>query len=229
MKTPLPLPLELDPDMFTLYRDLARGEFIIVFLDTAGEGSDWNAGQFLSQKKLDIPLVLHYQGSVIDVTPKLKIALEWIHKQTGVKPVVAYETNNGGGYELARLDRLNLEQKYIIYYQYKLNSDGELEKTDKMGWNTNSATRPSMLQGLEDLVNNHLVTIYHPATVNEMPSFVKKQTPGGWRAEAETGAYDDLLMALAGVWQLYQTEKPIIPFDPNDLDNEQIFDEEGFF
>lgn len=206
----VPLPPHLDKDMFTLHRPLRKGEFICFFLDTAGEGSDYNAGHGLSKTNLDIPITLHYRGSVVDVTPRLKEMLDWIFKETGVKPVACYETNNGGGYELERLDRLNSLQSFTIYRQYTLDSEGNLVRTDKKGWNTSSQTRPPMLKGLEDVVNNHLVTIYSSKTVNEMFSFVKKQTPTGWRAEAEVGSNDDLMMSLGGVWQLYQTENPII-------------------
>jgi hypothetical protein len=198
----------LNMDMFRFYRELRVGEFILLFVDTAGEGSDWNAGHNLSKSNLDIPIVMHYEGSIVDVTPQLKILLEWIYLKTKVKPVVCYETNNGGGYELQRLERLNTNQNYIIYYQYKLDSEGKLHRTDKMGWNTNSATRPVMLNGVEELINNQLVTIYDEPTINEGFSFVKHKTPSGWKAEAESGATDDLIMSLAGVWQMYQTENP---------------------
>lgn len=211
------LPKNIDATMFFLHRALRRGEFILFFADTAGEGSDWNAGHGLSKESLDIPLTMHYEGSITDVTPQLQLVLEWIYDVTGIKPVVAYETNNGGIYELERLNRLNLKGKYIIYYQYELNREGNRERTNKMGWNTNSATRPVMLSGVKDLVNNQLVRIYHAETINEMFSFVKKKTPSGWRAEAETGAFDDLILALAGVWQLYQTEEPQSDYEEDDI------------
>jgi hypothetical protein len=199
----------LNRDMFRQWRPITKGEFFMVFLDTAGEGSDFNSAPFLSRDYLDVPITLRYEGSVIDVTPQLKIALEWVYDQTGVKPVVSYETNNGGGYELERLERLNTNQKYIVYKQYQLDpTTRKLIKTDKLGWNTNSATRPVMLAGVEELVNNQLVKIYDPATIAQMFSFVKHKTSSGWRAEAETGAHDDDIMSLAGVWQMYQTEKP---------------------
>jgi hypothetical protein len=207
------LPPEIDRDMFTLYRELRDGEFIIVFIDTAGEGSDFNAGQFLAKQSIDIPMVMHYKGSIVDVTPKLVTVLEWIADKTGVPPCIAYETNNGGGYELERLSRLNIKQKYVIYQQYRLNTEGKLVRTDKLGWNTNTATRPQMLKGVEDLVNNHLVTIYDPQTITEMFSFVRHKTPSGWKASSEVGTYDDLILSLAGVWQLYQTEEPSPPMD----------------
>lgn len=199
----------IDKDMFSQYRPLNKGEFIMCFVDTAGEGSDWNSGQFLSKDSLDIPITLHHEGSIVDVTPKLKDVLEWIQTETGIKPVVAYETNNGGGYELQRLERLNTYQKYTMYHQSSLDPmSKKLVKSDKLGFNTNSATRPVMLQGVEELINNHLVRIYHPVTVTQMFSFVKHKTPAGWKAEAETSSHDDEIMSLAGVWQLYQTEKP---------------------
>lgn len=203
--------------MFRQFRELKQGEFILLFVDTSGEGSDYNAGHFLSKQRLDIPIVLHYQGSIVDVTPEVKNVLEQIYRITGVKPVVCYETNNGGGYELDRLDRLNREDNYVIYRQYKLDSEGKLVKTDKKGWNTNSATRPQMLQTVLDFVDNELVTIYDEPTITEGFSFVKKKTPSGWRLEAEEGSHDDLIMALAGVLQMYQTEEPQI-IDDSDED-----------
>lgn len=195
-------------DMFRQYRQFEPGEFIICAVDTAGEGQDWNAGQFLSKNRLDVPLVLHYEGSITDVTPELKLALELIQYQTGVNPVVAYETNNGGGYEFERLSRLNKLQKYTMYRQYKQDERGKLKHTDKLGWNTNSATRGPMLIELQDMVKNNLVRLYDKLTIDEMFSFVKHKTPLGWRAEAETGSHDDLIMSLAIAWQLYQTENP---------------------
>lgn len=225
MKT-FKLPEHIDSDMFTLYRELEEGEFILFFVDTAGEGRDFNAGHGLSKGKLDIPLVLHYEGSIVDVTPQLKELLEWVFRKTGVKPVVAYETNNGGGYELARLDRLNKEQKYVIYRQYKLGSDGKLVKTDKLGWNTNSATRPPMIKGVRDMIDNQLVRIYHLATINQLFSFVKHKVPSGWKAEAESGAHDDLILALAGMWQMYQTEEP--PVTDDYLPADDIFTDDGW-
>jgi hypothetical protein len=201
-------------DMFRQYRNFVPGEFIICYVDTAGEGQDYNAGHFLSKTRLDIPMVLHYEGSITDVTPVLKYTLDLIKKQTGVNPVVAYETNAGGSYELERLARLNKLQSYTMYYQYKMDDTGRLMRSDKLGFSTNTATRGPMLIALQDMIKGNLVTIYDKLTVDEMFSFVKHKTPSGWRAEAEMGSHDDLIMALAGAWQLYQTEnKPVNEYE----------------
>jgi hypothetical protein len=138
----------------------------------------------------------------------LHIELERIYDITKVKPVVSYERNNGGIAELERLKTLNRNGKYRIYTQYKGAGTIMGEESDsKLGHDTNSATRPTMLSMLKDAVDNQVITIYDQLTIEEMFSFVIKQSDSGnWKAQAETGAHDDLIMALAGVWQMYQTE-----------------------
>ena len=65
-----------------------------------------------------------------------------------------------------------------------------------------------MLSMLKECIDNKLLTIYDKPTVNEMFSFIVSQTSSSWKAQAEQGAHDDLIMALAIAWQLYQTENP---------------------
>jgi hypothetical protein len=67
-----------------------------------------------------------------------------------------------------------------------------------------------LLGMMKEAIDNGLITIYDLPTINEMFSFVEKQTPSGWKPQAEVGAHDDLVMALGGVWQMYQTERPPI-------------------
>jgi len=196
---------------FRTYRDFKPGEFIVVFADTAAGGGDFCAAHFLSKTEIDIPLVYHKKVIATEMTPHLHHMLEEIYEITGIKPVVAYERNNGGFFEMDRLNSLNRNQKYIIYRQ-KLNQGTKYNTSEgiKLGWDTNSATRPAMLTMLKDAIDNKLITIYDRPTITEMFSFVEVQTSTAWRAQAERSAHDDLVMSLAGVWQLYQTEKPTI-------------------
>lgn len=192
---------------FRRYRKYQRGEFFVVFADTAAGGLDYSAVQFLSKTNLDVPVVYHSKLMATEMTPVLHLELEKIYQETGVKPVVAYERNNGGVFELERLATLNREGKYTIY-QDKTNvgTTEATENTHKLGWTTSSATRPIMLQMLKEAIDNRLIRIYDKPTVNEMFSFIINQTSTSWKAQAEQGAHDDLIMALAGAWQLYQTE-----------------------
>jgi hypothetical protein len=146
--------------MFRRYRDYQPGEFYVVFCDTAAGGLDYTCAQFLSKTKLDVPVVYHSKSLTTEMTPVLHIELEKIHDTTGVRPVVAYERNNGGVFELERLAALNRNGKYKIY-QEKLNVGTSTSTADsvRLGWTTNSATRPAMLEALKHALDNRLVRI----------------------------------------------------------------------
>lgn len=196
--------------MFRRYRKYAKDEFYVVFADTAWGGTDYCAVQFLCKTALDVPVVYHSKVLATEMTPLIHRELERIYDETKVKPVVAFERNNGGVAEIERLATLNREGKYRIYHDKKnVGSADSTEDTVKLGWTTSSSTRPIMLSMLKEAVDSRLIQIYDKPTVTEMFSFVVSQTSTSWKAQAEQGAHDDLIMSLAGAWQLYQTENPI--------------------
>jgi hypothetical protein len=191
---------------FRRYRPWQRGEFVLVFQDTGAGGADNCAAQFLSHKWLDVPTVMQAHITATATTPLLHAELEDIFDKTGIRPVVAFERNNGGGFEMDRLSRLNRLGNYRIYTMKALDPRGKLIDTGKLGFDTNTATRPKMLSDLDDGMNSHLLHLYDRPTTNELFSFIVNPKTG--KPEAEQGAHDDLVMSLAGVWQLYQTERP---------------------
>ena len=195
---------------FRRYRNVKLGEFYIVFVDTAWGGADYCAAQFMCKDSLDVPIVYHSKTIATEMTPRIHQELERIFDITHVKPVVCFERNNGGVSELERLATLNRQGKYTIYKQ-------KHTATPKLGYDTNSATRPVMLSQLKEAIDATLITLYDRPTINELFSFVVVQTSSSWKAQAESGAHDDLIMALAGVWQMYQTETPEI------IHNEQLY------
>lgn len=215
--------------MFRRYRRYDHGEFFVVFADTAWGGLDYCAAQFLSKTKLDVPVVYHSKSLASEMTPLIHNELERIADETGVQPVVAFERNNGGVAELERLATLNRNAKYRIYTEKQnVGSTDSTQDSVRLGWTTSSASRPTMLSMLKEAIDNKLIGIYDRPTINEMFSFIVSQTSSSWKAQAEQGAHDDLIMALAGAWQLYQTETPP-PKDDFVLVDEGTFDKEGFF
>lgn len=195
--------------MFRRYRDYKPGEFIVVGVDTSWGGTDYSCAQFLSKTSLDIPTVFHSKQLATEMTPQIHLELERIYDETKVKPVVAFERNNGGVAEIERLATLNRNGKYIIYVEKsKVGDTRALEDSTKLGWTTSSATRPIMLSMLKEAIDNRLIRIYDKPTITEMFSFIVSQTSSSWKAQAENGAHDDLIMALAIAWQLYQSENP---------------------
>ena len=195
--------------MFRRYRKYEKGEFIVVGADTAWGGTDYCSAMFLSKTHLDVPVVYHSKVLASEMTPLLHNELERIYDETKVKPVACYERNNGGIAELERLATLNRNGKYRIYVEKSgVGSTEATLETVKLGWTTSSASRPTMLSMLKECIDNRLLRIYDKPTISEMFSFIVSQTSSSWKAQAEQGSHDDLIMALAIAWQLYQTENP---------------------
>jgi hypothetical protein len=210
--------------MFKQYRDLTHGEHILVGVDTSMGGNDYVAAQFVSRKHLDVPLVYHSKETATVLTNKLPEVLEKIHTITGVKPLVAYERNNGGSFEMDRIAAMNRNGKYEIF---KMPGHGRIDIPDavKLGWDTNSASRPKMLTELKEAIDKHVIHIYDKPTINEMFAFIVVQTTSSWKAQAEQGAHDDLIMSLAIAWQLYaMAPQPIQEqyIQPNDFKKWEI-------
>jgi len=187
------------------FRPLEPNEFIVVGVDTSTGVNDYCSAQFLSKNRLDVPLIYHSKVLATEMTNQLFPVLERIYDTTGIAPVVAYERNNGGVFELERLSMINRSNKYRIYLTKNV---GNVQNPDekKIGWDTNGATRPHMLSALKEAVDTHLITIYDKPTINEMFSFIIAKTSATQKAQAEVGAHDDLVMSLAIAWQLYGTE-----------------------
>lgn len=185
--------------MLRLYRELSKGEFFVVWGDTAQGGADANYVQFLSQTKGDIPMVLKMNAVAAEMTPQLREALHYIFDHTGVRPVVAVERQNGGASVMHDLITSNTDGKYTIYY-----AKGADEVADKKpGWDTTTLTRPKMLGEWLTAFNSKLIKIYDKDTIDQHHTFIVNKNG---KPEAAPNTHDDAVMSCAGAWQLYQTE-----------------------
>ena len=100
---------------FRQYRSIEPGEFIVVGVDTATGGNDYSTAQFISKTYLDVPLVYHSDITTSYMTDALLPVLERIYDVTGIMPVIAYERQNGGVFEIERLSNLNRDKlRYLI-------------------------------------------------------------------------------------------------------------------
>lgn len=194
--------------MLKVYRKPSEGEFIVIGVDTAAGGVDYCAAQFVSVNRRDVPMVYHSKELASTMTPKLFDIMTKLYFMTGVKPTIAYERNNGGVYELEHLQSMNKAQQFNIYQtKQDTGTIRGMQLSPKLGWDTSSATRPVMLADLKEAIDNFYITIYDRPTITELFSFVVVQTTNSWKAQAENGMHDDLIMSLAIAWQLYQTER----------------------
>lgn len=187
--------------MFRLYRELEHGEFFVCFGDTAQGGIDSNYMQFMSKTRGDIPLVMKRAGMATESTPHIRQALHYVYAKTNVKPVVALERQNGGVSAMMDLFNANTEGRYDIYYMKE--EDGSI--TDKMGWDTNTKTRPKMLGEYSVAFNAKLIKLYDKDTIEQHQTFIVNKNG---KPEAAPNTHDDAVISCAGAWQMYQTELP---------------------
>lgn len=192
--------------MLKVYREIKKDEMFFVGGDCSAGLKDFSVCQFLSRKYLDVPIVYSTKKIASEMTNELFPVFEKLAQVTGYKPLIAYERNNGGMFEMERLASLNRRGKYVLY---KMFSGGveRPEETVRLGWDTNSATRPKMLIDLKECIDKRLIRIYDGGTVNELFSFIIVQSSGSVRAQAERKAHDDHVMSLAIAWQLYISAK----------------------
>ena len=192
--------------MFKQYRKIRNHEYIVVGGDCSAGGTDNSCCQFISKNCLDVPLVYHSPDLSTVMTNDILPVLEKICDMTGIPPLIAYECNNGGIFEMERLATLNRKGKFQLFvmqgYGQKENVDGK-----KYGWDTNSATRPEMLKCLKEAIDKRLITIYDQETIEECFSFIVNHGSHSWKAEAEYNCHDDRVMALAIAWQLFLMSK----------------------
>lgn len=206
--------------MFRLFRKIERGEFFVVWGDTAQGGADSNFVQFLSKTRGDIPLVLQMPGVAAEMTPHLRAALEWIYDITGVRPCVALERQNGGASAMHDLINSNQLGKYTIYYM----RDDKGELTSKPGWDTTGTmggggSRPMMIGEWLVAFNAKLIKMYDQETIDQHSTFIVNNRG---KPEADSGSHDDAVMSCAGAYQMYLTEMPAIVDEYYEPEDEQV-------
>lgn len=202
------------------YRPFSKGEYIIIAGDCSQGGDDYNACQFMSKTKLDVPLVYHTHGVAAQMTREIQPIAEKIFEVTGIQPTIAFETANGG---VSEMDTLNVINKQGRYDLFTMPTMGKTESPDSktLGYVTSGGTRPVLVGDLKDAIDKKVIQIYDKPTINEFYSFIKNKMG---KPEAEPGMHDDLVMSLAIAWQMYQIlpsraiEIPYTPkeYKPND-------------
>lgn len=217
--------------MFRQYRSIESGEFLVAGYDLAMGGPDYSACVFISKKHNDIPLIYHANVIATEATNEIVPVLEKIFTKTGVPPVIAPERNSGGVFEIDRIVALNRVGNFRVFKEPVGVGSTEDPEQHRYGWSTTAVTRPKMLEDLKNAIDSRMLRIYDQSLVNEMFAFVVNKSLSGWKAQAETGAHDDLVMATAIALQVFQREET--PRDMNELmkelPQERLFSQGGFY
>lgn len=173
----------------------------VIGADTAGTGSDFYAAQVLDNRDGRQVAVLHIRDiDEGEFARQLYCLGRWYNDA-----LLAVETNFST-FCVRELQRLGYPRQYVR----EVFDDYTHKTTHAYGYRTDSKSRPVAIATLIEAVRGDVRIIRDRKTVEEMLTFVRTED---WRAEADAGAHDDLVIALAIAHhvrprQSYLSEKP---------------------
>ena len=166
-----------------IFHDVDRMTDYCIGGDTAGEGSDYFVGQVLSREGKQIARLRHQMDA--DLYTKQMYCLGMYYNQA----LLAIEVNFDS-FPVRELERLKYWNMYIR--EQEDTYTGQIKKAH--GFRTDKFTRPRIISQLVEIVREHTYQIDDKLTLEEMLTFVRNEKG---RAEAQQGAHDDMIMALA--------------------------------
>jgi len=192
-----------------IYRETSK--LTVIGGDTAGEGSDFFAGQVVDSEGY-LCATLHHQFD-IDLFVKQIFCLG-----TYYRSLIAIESNFDGSFTNRELQRLRYSSLYVREKFDQIASDVQ----ERYGFRTTALTRPLIINNLIEIAREHIDRINDRETLQEMLSFVRSSKNG--KPEASEGAHDDLVMSLAIAYEaLNQLPTRIKPVKQERMDEDLAF------
>lgn len=168
----------------TIYAPARPRRHYVIGGDTAGDGSDYNIGQVLDNNTGEQACVLRKQYDE-DLYAKQMYCLGVYYNNA----LIGIETNYST-YPTMELERLGYDNLYV-----RETFDNYTHKVKQSyGFVTTEKTRPVIISNLIKWVREDTQCLNDPTTLEEMLTFVRNEH---FRPEAENGAHDDCVMALA--------------------------------
>lgn len=152
--------------------------------DTAGNGTDYFTAHVINSKTFKQCAVFKKQ-----LDPDLYVKQIYCLGMYYNKALVGIE-NNFDKYPIRELDRLGYPNQYVRENEEKISHKTMRE----FGFRTDAKTRPSIISNLIQFVRDNSEQINDLDTLKEMLQFIYNENG---RPEAQEGAHDDLVMALA--------------------------------
>lgn len=168
------------------FREAEAGRPYVIGADTAGEGSDYFVAQVLDNITGDQVCVLRQQCDEDEFARQLFCLGQYYNNA-----LVAVEANFSS-YPVKLLDLMGYRNQYVREVEDEF--DGRIRRA--YGFQTNKQTRPVIISELIRVTRERMSLVSDGDTLNEMLTFVRNPT-NPVKAEAEPGAHDDCVMALA--------------------------------
>lgn len=173
-----------DTGAISVYREPEQGGIYVVGGDTAGEGSDFFVGQVIDCVTGEQVCTLRGKMDEDLYARQMYCLGKWYH--TALLSIEA----NFSSYPIRALERLRYKNMFV-----RQTEDSFTHRIrQSYGFKTTSITRPVILAGLVEIVREHPEWVNDKETLGEMLTFVRNEQG---RPEAQSGAHDDCVMALA--------------------------------
>ncbi len=187
----------------TIYRKPEDGHPYVIGGDTSGEGSDWFVGQVLDNSTGEQVAVLRHQADEDTYAKQMYCLGKWYNGA-----LIGIEANFST-YPIKRLEQMGYRNQFVR--QQEDTYTGRMQTA--YGFRTTSTTRPVIIGQLVEAMRGEGVELINDrATLEEMLTFVRNEK---LRPEAEPGAHDDTVMALAIAWYIRSQQtmvvKPALP------------------
>lgn len=121
--------------------------------------------------------------------------------------LVGVEQNNHGLTTITKLRQLN----YPHIYRHRTIDQVSKKVTLKFGWPTNKATKPKMIDDLDEALRKGELTLHHKRTIAELKTFVRDE-----HARMHGSPFDDLVMSLAIAYQMVPYVFQVDEVNPTD-------------
>lgn len=167
-----------------IYKEPEPGRPYVLGGDTAGDGSDWFVGQVLDNISGEQVAVLRHQYDE-DTYAKQMFCLGKYYNNALEAPEVNFST-----YPVKLLGLMGYKNLYVREIEDTF--EGTIRHA--FGFRTDRLTRPVIISELIRVLRDNMHLINDEATLMEMLTFVRNEK---LRPEAEDGAHDDCVMALA--------------------------------
>lgn len=180
-------PLAIYKNPVRANRDGQKDHRYVIGVDSSsGRGEDWTAMQVVDVDTFE-------QAAELQIKLPPMEAAEWAYRLGRIynDALIVCEVTGGWGFAV---DQKLREFRYPRPYTRSIMDRLSKKFTTKLGFDTNKSTRPLILAELEEALRERSLGMYGLRTHTELTSFVWSDRG---KAEAQPGAHDDLVMALA--------------------------------
>lgn len=177
-----------------IYKKPIKEDYYVIGGDTSGEGSDNFTAQVIDNTSGEQCAVLKHQFDE-DLYTKQIYCLGTYYNNA----LIGIEANFSS-FPIRELTRIGYDNQFVREQEDSFSSN----IIKSFGFKTTSITRPVILSELIEIVRENIGLIKDKDTLKEMLTFIRNERG---RAQADTGAHDDLIMALAIAYYIRPQQK----------------------